>query len=329
MYQCEMCNYFTDKHNNLIRHQNSKKHMALVAVKNHSQTEKNNSQTEKNHSQTEKNHSQMEKNHSQTEKKHSQAENNYIKYECFKCAKIYKCFKSFEQHEKICKGIDIMTCPRCMTTFKHQSSKAKHIGKGKCKPRSIFEYLKEKDDRIQQQTFNIDTQQNATTINNQTLNTTNNNNNINNNTNINNNIFINDFGKERKDYFSDERILKIIEYCDNNIIPKYITYKHFNPDYPENKNIQFKNNIYLIKSDGNWNNIDGDVLAKELYNKNKYEIGKYCYENEDQIEMHLQNEDKFEKLKEKTDFNNIELKGEDKEIKKKIKSVIKSQQMKN
>lgn len=46
-------------------------------------------------------------------------------------------------------------------------------------------------------------------------------------------------------------------------------------------------------------------------------------ENDEQIRASIQNEELYERLKEKTDFNTIELKGEDKDIKKNIKSVIK------
>jgi uncharacterized C2H2 Zn-finger protein len=319
IYECKCCCYITDNNNNFIRHQNSKKHTTKHNEENITFLEAKNTFSPVNNTFSEQNHTFSEQNH--THEVNS-------KFSCCKCGKEYKCQKYLADHEKICKGIDILTCPRCMRTFKHQQNKSRHIKNANCKPKSIFEYLKNKhgainnilitnntnntNDKESKHSF-IQTQQNAKTINNI------------NNTTINTNIFINDYGNERRDYITNDDILKIIKYCDNNIIPRFISYKHFNPEYPENKNIKFQNNIYLIKKEGDWNNIDGDILAKELYNDNKHEIGKFCFENDDKIGAYLQNEDKIERLKEKTDFNSIELQGQDKDIKKKIKSVIKTQ----
>lgn len=232
--------------------------------------------------------------------------NNGTVYTCAKCAKQYKGITYFQKHEKKCIGVDILTCPRCMKTFKQQPGKSRHIKNNKCKPRSIFEYMERQNITINNNTINNDN-----TINNNTIN-------------IKNNIFINDYGKERMDYLTDERILNILKSCSANIIPNYISLKHFNPSYPENTNIKFDNNVYLIKKEGDWNNIDGDTLASDLYNKNKHFIGKFCYENDGKLQTCINNEEDYNRLKEKTDFNTVELKGQDKSIKKNIKSVIKS-----
>lgn len=289
--KCKWCIYTTDKKSNLNRHHtamHSNEIQALVENKSSSSNDSRNLEI----------HSKFLENHSKT------IGNTLISkspmHSCAKCGKQYKGIKFLEEHERKCLGVDIMTCPKCMKTFKHQPSKSRHIKDNRCKPRSIFEY---KD------------RQNITINNNIT----------NNNTfNIKNNIFINDYGKERDDYITDAQILKIVKNCNSSIIPKYISLKHFHPSYPENTNIKFDNNVYLIKREGDWDNIDGDILVKELYNKNRHFIGKYCFDNDDKIKGCIQNEDMYERLKEKTDFNTMELKGEDKEIKKNIKSVIKT-----
>ncbi len=68
---------------------------------------------------------------------------------------------------------------------------------------------------------------------------------------INNNIVINNYGSERKDYITFEDIMNILLKGGNNIVPKYIEFKHFNDNFPENKNIKYeKNNRCLIRKDG-------------------------------------------------------------------------------
>ena len=318
-HHCDMCNYTTNRSDNFKRHMTSKLHMKLVNTIQQKLDRNFENIIDIDNNNDDKNvdndvdlgidtfEDQMSSTFDIDEPFNSRTGKVFS---CCKCAKVYKNMNSWKEHEKKCCGIDVLTCHRCMKTLKHASSKSRHLKNGKCKPKSIFEYQNRKESKNESQNITI-----------------NNNNNITNNTtntfNI-NNIFINDFGKERIDYITEELMMKMMKYCDNNIIPKYISMKHFHPEYPENTNIKFDNNVYLIKKEGDWNNIDGDVLAKELYTKNRHVIGKYCIDNDDKIQKFIQNEDLYEKLKERTDFNAMELNGEDKEIKKKIKSIIKT-----
>jgi len=161
----------------------------------------------------------------------------------------------------------------------------------------------------------INTQNNADVINQQNAETINN---------INNNIYINNYGSERLDYITSKEILEIIQYCDNNILPKYIVLKHFNPDFPENKNIKCKDNLYLIKTKDKWNIISSDILANQLYSDNSSEIGRFVRENDKMVDEFIQNEEFTELCKAKTDFIQLSVNGTDKDIKKRIKDVIKT-----
>lgn len=304
MYSCSECKYTTERSDNYKRHQKSKKHIEMMnkQINNNPQAKHNNSL--QNHNRMPEKHNDFKGLHNTSNNEVLPNANNGTVYTCAKCAKQYKGITYFQRHEKKCIGVDILTCPRCMKTFKQQPGKSRHIKNNKCKPRSIFEYK-------ERQNITINNNNNIT------------NNNTQNTINIKNNIFINDYGKERNDYITDEKIMQIVKSCSASMIPKYIDLKHFDPMYPENTNIRFDNNVYLIKKEGDWNNIDGDILATELYNTNKHFIGKYCFENDTKLRTSIDNEDMYERLKDKTDFNTIELKGGDKNIKKNIKSVIK------
>ncbi len=69
-----------------------------------------------------------------------------------------------------------------------------------------------------------------------------------------NNYFdINNYGLERTDYINIDNIIKELKINETSIIPKYIELKHFNDDFPENRNIKYeKNNDCLVKIDGKW-----------------------------------------------------------------------------
>ena len=58
---------------------------------------------------------------------------------------------------------------------------------------------------------------------------------------------------------------------------KYIEYKYFNEEFPENKNIKYKNNNCLIKEDGKWKSKHINNIIIDIIEKNKLII----YTNED------------------------------------------------
>jgi hypothetical protein len=57
-------------------------------------------------------------------------------------------------------------------------------------------------------------------------------------------------------------MIKILRFGGDNIVPKYIEFKHFNKDFPENHNIKYeKNNNCQIKMNGEWKITNLDNLS--------------------------------------------------------------------
>ena len=227
---CEVCKYATNRKYDLKRHQNAVHHTTPTRANSTNFKEKNVASNEKNVSPNEKNVSPNEKNVASDEKNVSPP------YICKKCNKIYKIKKSLIGHETKCKGVDELTCPRCMISFTSRQHKSRHIANNKCKPRSIIHARTPNADNI---TNNIDNQNNIETQNNiNTLNNT-----------QNNTIIVNNYGNERMDYLDYDKMLEIFKSAYN--IPSILTkHIHFNKDFPENNNITCSNddkNYSLVK----------------------------------------------------------------------------------
>jgi hypothetical protein len=194
-----------------------------------------------------------------------------LSYNCKKCNKKYKTIKYLINHEKTCNGLNILTCPKCMFTFTSRASKSAHIKKNNCKARSIVYY---------NTVNNNETIENNKKDNNINCNNNNNNNNTTNNIINNNNTIINNFGSERTDYITLDDIVNIFLKGGDNIIPKYIEYKHFNKDFPENHNIKYeKNKGCSIKNENKWKITDIDYLSNKLLNNNSIELLRYFNNN--------------------------------------------------
>ena len=218
------------------------------------------------------------------------------KFNCKKCNKVYKTLKYLNEHEKRCKGLNILTCPKCMKTFSSRFSKSNHIKRNNCKARSIIY---------------------ANTSNN----ITNNNINIINNNTINNNIIINKYGNERTDYITFDDMIKILKDSGNSIIPKYIQMKHFNKKFPENNNIKYdENNGCLIKKDNDWKFIGIDHFSKRLINHNSYEIGDFYNKNKDKIDKIFKDIELLEFINKRFNYLDLHL---DKKIFNDLKNEIK------
>jgi hypothetical protein len=228
---------------------------------------------------------------------------------CFKCKEIYNSKRRLHDHQKTCSGIDSLTCPRCMKTFDHRSNKSRHIKKGNCKPVSVFEYLKRKGmiENSNSNETNIHGDHNT----------------VNNTNNMTTNIYINNYGKERIDYISFDDLLNILK-CYNHSIPNYIKYKHFNPLFPENHNIKYKDNIFFIKKNNEWNIINSGALSNKLYTEGGSELSYHSQVNDEQIKESVASEEVYENIKEFSDYVTKEAEGTDKEIKKEIIDVVKT-----
>ena len=250
----------------------------------------------------EANNIHLEKNNIHSEDiNNNKANDNYI---CKKCNKSYKTKKSFINHDEKCIGLSILTCPKCMKTFSHVNNKNKHIKKNNCTAKSIIHYNKENNN------------------NNIVINNIVNNNNIV----INNNIIINNYGSERIDYITFEDIMNILLKGGNNIVPRYIEFKHFNDNFPENKNIKYeKNNRCLIRENGEWKYTNIEQLSNKLINKNSYELSEYYNNKKNNIEERIKDIDLIEFIYSRLNYLDLSInKNIYKDIKKEIKNIIKS-----
>ena len=224
IYKCKYCFYQTNKKYNLIRHQNAKHKNDIIDNNKLSINGENVHPKEENVIPKEENVIPKEENVIHNK------ENVDSGFICNKCNKSYKTKKFLLMHEFKCNGLDDLTCPRCMISFATRQSKSKHIINNKCKPRSIV-YAR----KIMNKKGNGDNITNITI------------NNINNVTN--NYISVNNYGNERIDYLNYEKMLEIFKKKYD--IPTLLTKEiHFNKEFPENNNIQFKNeNNALIKKE--------------------------------------------------------------------------------
>jgi len=254
-HKCEFCKYKTDRKYDLNKHLIRKHKYEIIENTDKIDIEKNVVPNEKNVVPNEKIVVPNEKN----------VVSILI---CKKCNKIYKTKKSFIEHEKNCKGIDELTCPRCMISFKSRYSKSKHIKRNNCKPRSIIYAKTPNYENIERQ--NINTFNN---IENQTNNYI---------TNY-NNIYINNYGNERQDYLSFDKMLEIFKKVYD--IPRLLTEEiHFNKEFPENNNIQYKNDSNaLIKKDDEFILKDLNILAEELVKEKTVQMQKFALENKNNI----------------------------------------------
>jgi hypothetical protein len=290
---CEECKYTTNKKYNLIRHQNSKhfkKEQKIVIEENVNRNEENVNRNEENVNRNEENVNRNEEN----------VKSNI--YQCKKCNKIYKTQKFLINHEKKCNGINILTCPKCMFTFSSRSSKSAHMKKNNCKARSIIHLIKKETEEENKPSLYI-----------------------NGNNNIINNTIINNFGNERTDYITFDDMIRIFKSGGDNIIPKYIEFKHFNKDFPENHNIKYeKNKECLIKYDGNWGSTNLDLLSDKLFNKNSYELRNYYNNQKTGIEEKIMNIELLEFIYSRLNYLDLYLnKSLFNNIKNEIKNIIK------
>ena len=259
-HKCEFCKYKTDRKYDLNKHRNRMHKFEI---------NENNTKI----IMCAKVHPHGEKVHPLCEKVHPLCEKVHPKFICKKCNKIYKSNRYLINHEINCKGVDDLTCPRCMISFTTKQGKSNHIKRNNCKPRSIIhartpnpnnidKIEKNIQNNIEQQTNNIETQNNIQTQ---------------------NNIYINNYGSERLDYLNYEKMLEIFKKSYN--IPTLLTKEiHFNENFPENNNIKYENekSVLIKKNDGFiYKNLT--VLARELINNKSELMKKFAEENKDDL----------------------------------------------
>jgi len=276
MFQCKICNYFSNRKYNLRRHYDNK-HTKQVQNNENTQNQQNVSPNEQNVSPKIQNVSPNEQNVSPSEQNVSPSEQNV----CSKCNKVYKTKKHLLNHQIKCKGVDELTCSRCMTSFTTRAAKSRHIKTDKCKARSIVHARRPYIQNITNNTNN--------TINNiQNTNITNH-----------NQIIINNIGSERVDHITHNDILKILT-SGENTIPLYIQKKHFDEEFPENNNIQYtiENKCKIFENDA-WKEKDIGSLSSELIQDNTEVLLLYCDDNQLKILEDIKHEEKYKFIKDK------------------------------
>ena len=196
---------------------------------------------------------------------------------CTKCNKIYKTEKNLKNHIQKCRGVDELTCSKCMTSFTTRAAKSKHIKNNKCKAKSI---IHARSPNVQNITNNIS---------------------INNTTNIDKqyNIYVNNFGNERIDHISKEEICKMLT-SGINTIPLYIEKKHFDKDFPENNNITFTNeNKCKVKENDKWLEKDLKFLSNKLIEDNTEILLLHFDENKVEIAEKIGDIDIVDRIEDK------------------------------
>jgi hypothetical protein len=271
-HKCVFCKYETKRNYDLKRHQNAKHKFELspenIIIKNEEKVNPNEEKVNPNEEKV-----------NPKEGKVNLCEDNI--HICKKCNKIYKTNKHLLIHEKTCKGVDELTCPRCMVSFTKKQAKSRHIKADKCKARSI---IHARTPNVQNITGhnNVTTIQNAETI-----------------QNINNNIIINNFGSERLDHISDDDMKKILQ-SGINTVPLYIEKKHFDNNFPENQNIKYTNdNKCQVLEDNSWKEKDIGLLSTNLMKDNTEVLLMYYDNNEVKLLNEIKDSEKFDHIRNK------------------------------
>ena len=265
MHKCAYCNYETKRKYDLNRHQNAKH---IVNINNYIDKIQN-----------------VQNDIPNVQNDIPKVQNDIPNVNvCKTCNKMYKTRRHLLNHEKICAKVDNLTCPRCMISFTHRNNRNRHIKADKCEARSI---IHARTPNIQNISGNA-TIQNAETIQNNNIM------NINNNT-----IQINNFGTERIDHISDEEIKRILQ-SGINTIPLYIEKKHFDKNFPENKNIKYTNdNKCHVMEDNLWKERDIGLLSKNLIKNNTEVLLMYCDNNEIKLLNEIKDTDKYDHIRNK------------------------------
>lgn len=310
MFTCDLCNYTGGRKDNFDRHLTSKKHQNNVAKFTETELQK----LEKQQKELEDRIVEL-KHGIVAENKCTDEDTKQDVYSCKKCKATYKTLKYFTIHTDKCKGIDSMTCPRCMKTFTDSGNKSRHIKRNLCQPVSIFDHI---CDKLQKEVNNNGNISNSTVNSHNTYNTYNNN-----HYEFNTNIYINNYGQERTDYITYDVFFKIAKDKAYHIIPEFFRVKHLHPNFPENHNIRCKNNEFFIKQNGRWNKITKHNLSNKIFNNCGNEV--YC--NREKYKERIKTEtgitkEKMKDIEELTDYVKLEQDDKDIAIKNEIIALI-------
>ena len=174
-------------------------------------------------------------------------------YYCKNCNKGYNQKKYLLNHEKECKLVDNLTCPKCMMSFSNRHNKKRHLKANNCKARSIIHARCPNPQNSHCQNTNCIQ------------------------------LHIYNYGNERLDYVEYEKYLQIFQ--KNFDIPSIMTKEiHFNAEFPENHNIKYNNDkTALVKVDNEFIIKDLTTLVDELIVEKSRLIQSFARDNKDSI----------------------------------------------
>jgi hypothetical protein len=211
IYICEHCEYNTTRKDAFTRHKNRKNFCgrSYTAGEN-----KNNDETTKILNYNGEYNTKIQ---NYNAKNFNYNDNNQEKYYCESCEKYFTSKITMTRHEKICKGVNKNTCPKCFKVFSSNYGKNNHVKYVNCK---------ELEQNVSKNTINNITNNN---ISNSTINS-------NNNINIQNIVF----RKEDLKYLEDEDIIFKLNECGRDGIPgisRLLKDVYYSRKRPENNTI--------------------------------------------------------------------------------------------
>jgi hypothetical protein len=175
---------------------------------------------------------------------------NIIQHKCNQCTKVFKKPIYLKRHEKICKGVDPLSCPICLLQFNNRITKYNHLKKGVCtSPSDITNELEKSSCKNEYKICFNGPQHNV--INNITNSTTNN---------ISQHVHINVFGKEDFNYLLKDGnlIQKLKIYSKKGVygLADVINELHCNKEIPENntiiKPLEYGDGVYIMGEANEW-----------------------------------------------------------------------------
>ncbi len=179
-----------------------------------------------------------------------------------KCAKCYKTFttkRRLDDHSTICsEATHPFQCNKCDKILASRYSKSHHVKicKGPEKPQ-------EQAIEAAASTSTVTTGQNSNNIINSTVNTTNNTT----NNNVTMNVTINNLGQEKMDHITPDMLTRCLRQLHGVGVANLIESIHFDPNVPENHNIQvdsFKGQTLMVYENNEWKIKDANAVISVL-----------------------------------------------------------------
>jgi hypothetical protein len=191
------------------------------------------------------------------------------------CSPVFSSISPIEIIAKLDKkyedGIETFDCIHCLKKFNIKSNLSRHLNICKSKPNSDIEMLKIEvknlKEKLQEHKYS---KINVTNI-------------------INTNI--NNYGNESLDHLPNDFLTSCFMFKNMQSLIENI---HFDPDCPQNKNIQLKSlkhKLVKVYQDEKWNTKPADNVLDELVNKGQTILKKHFRDNREEVEEEMSSEE--------------------------------------